>query len=72
MDMKSPNIRYLSKATLIVLLFLSVACSTVPVTGRKSLNILPDSELLSMSLQQYNDVLKKSKLSNDPTKIQMV
>jgi predicted Zn-dependent protease len=72
MDMKSPNIRYLSKATLIVLLFLSVACSTVPVTGRKSLNILPDSELLSMSLQQYNDVLKKSKLSNDPTKIQIV
>jgi predicted Zn-dependent protease len=70
--MKSPNIRYLSKATLIVLLLLSIGCSTVPVTGRKSLNILPDSELLSMSLQQYDDVLKKSKLSNDPAKIQMV
>jgi predicted Zn-dependent protease len=71
-EMKTPNIRYLSKATLIVLLLLSVGCATVPVTGRKSLNILPDSELLSMSLQQYNDVLKKSKLSNDPAKIQMV
>ncbi len=71
-DMKSPNIRYPSKATFIVLLLLSVGCATVPVTGRKSLNILPDSELLSMSLQQYDDVLKKSKLSNDPAKIQMV
>jgi predicted Zn-dependent protease len=70
--MKSPSIRHLSKATLIVLLSLSVGCSTVPVTGRKSLNILPDSELLSMSLQQYNDVLKKSKLSNDPAKVRMV
>jgi predicted Zn-dependent protease len=70
--MKSPNIRYLLKATLIALLLLPVGCATVPVTGRKSLNILPDSELLSMSLQQYNDVLKKSKLSNDPAKIQMV
>jgi predicted Zn-dependent protease len=71
-DVKRPNFHYLSKATLIVLLFLSVGCSTVPVTGRKSLNILPDSELLSMSLQQYDDVLKKSKLSNDLIKIRML
>jgi len=70
--MKSSNIRYLSKAAFIALLLLLVGCSTVPVTGRKSLNILPDSELLSMSLQQYNDVLKKSKLSNDPAKVHMV
>src|SRR5512143_2615922 len=70
--MKSSNVRYLSKATLIVLLLLSVGCGTVPVTGRKSLNVLPDSELTSMSLQQYDDVLKKSKLSNDPARIRMV
>ena len=71
-DMKSSNIRYFLKTTLIVLLLLSVGRATVPVTGRKSLNILPDSELLSISLQQYDDVLKKSKLSNDPAKIHMV
>ena len=70
--MKSPNVRYLSKGTSIALLLLIVGCATVPVTGRKSLNILPDSELLSMSLQQYDDALKKSKLSKDPAKIQMV
>ena len=72
MVMKSSNIGYLSNATLIALLLLIVGCATVPVTGRKSLNILPDSELLSMSLQEYKDVLKKSKLSNDPAEVQMV
>ena len=72
MDMKSSNIRYLLKTTLIALLLFLAGCTTVPVTGRKSLNILPDSELLSMSLEQYNDVLKKSKLSNDPAKVHMV
>jgi len=72
MIMKSPKIGYLSNAALIALLLLIVGCATVPVTGRKSLNILPDSELLSMSLQEYKDVLKKSKLSNDPAEVQMV
>jgi predicted Zn-dependent protease len=53
-------------------LFLLLACATVPLTGRKGLRLIPDSELLSLSFQQYSDVLKKSKLSNDPEKVQMV
>ncbi len=53
-------------------LFLLFACATVPLTGRKSLRLIPDSELLSLSFQQYADVLRKSKLSNDPVKVQMV
>ncbi len=48
------------------------ACATVPITERRSLQILPDSELSTMSLQQYSEVLKKSKLSGDPQKVQMV
>ena len=32
----------------------------------------PDSELSTLSLQQYSEVLKKSKLSGDPQKVQMV
>ena len=53
----------------LVLLF---ACATVPLTERRSLRLLPDSELLSLSLQQYSEVLKKSKLSNDPVRTHMV
>jgi len=53
-------------------LFLLFACATVPLTGRKSLRLIPDSELLSLSFQQYSDILRKSKLSNDLVKVQMV
>jgi len=63
---------HLLRAWTMGLLFMLSACATVPVTGRKSLHILPDSQLVSMSLDQYNTVLKKSKLSNDPEKVQMV
>ena len=45
-----------------LLLFYVVACAEVPITHRKSLHLVPDSELLTMSLQQYSEVLKKSKL----------
>ena len=48
------------------------ACATVPITERRSLQILPDSELATLSLQQYSEILKKSKLSADPRKVQMV
>jgi predicted Zn-dependent protease len=61
-----------SRAWAMGLLIVLFACATVPVTGRRSLNILPDSQLLSMSLDEYNKVLQKSKLSRDPAKIQMV
>jgi predicted Zn-dependent protease len=53
------------------LLFL-FACATVRLTERKTLRLIPDSELVSLSFQQYSEVLKKSKLSNDPVKVHMV
>jgi len=41
------------------------ACSTVPITGRKQLNIIPDSEMLSMSFQQYDQFLQENPKSTD-------
>jgi predicted Zn-dependent protease len=38
------------------------SCSTVPLTGRQQLNLIPGSEMLSMSGQQYNDFLKANKV----------
>jgi predicted Zn-dependent protease len=49
-----------------------VACAEVPITGRQSLHMVPDSELLSLSLQQYGDVIRKSKLSDDSEKVALV
>jgi len=59
-------------ATLLGALLWLSACATVPITERKSLNLVSDSELLSLSMEQYNQVLRKSKLSTDPEKVQMV
>jgi predicted Zn-dependent protease len=52
--------------------FVLYACATVPITERTSLHLLPDSDLVAMSLQQYDKVLKESKLSQDSQKVQMV
>jgi len=52
--------------------FLIVSCASAPVTERRGLHLVPDSELTSMSLQEYNKVLKSSKLSADTTKVAMV
>lgn len=63
----------LSRHLLIVLalLFLS-GCSTVPITGRSQLNLIPGSSMLSMSLQQYDQFLKEHKLSSDQEQTRMV
>lgn len=45
--------------------WLSVQCATVPVTGRKQLLIMPESEMVQMSLTSYQDFLKENKLSED-------
>lgn len=63
---------YLLLTGVVATFFLTFACGTVPLTERKSLRLIPDSELLSLSFQQYAEVLKKSKLSNDPVRVQMV
>ena len=56
----------------LIALFLLLECSTVPISGRKQLNIIPQSEMLSMSYQQYDDFLKSNKLSTDQAGTQMV
>ena len=45
--------------------FFFIDCSTVPITGRKQLNLIPTSEVLSMSFQQYDKFLKENKISSD-------
>ena len=39
------------------------SCSTVPLSGRQQLNLLPESQLVAMSLTSYNDFLRGNKLS---------
>ncbi len=55
-----------------ILVFVLISCSTVPLTGRKQLNIIPASTMLSMSFQEYDEFLKNNKLSSNQEKTQMV
>jgi len=57
----------------IILLALMVYyCSTVPITGRSQLNLIPASEINALSFQQYDEFLKTNKLSTDAEKTSMV
>jgi predicted Zn-dependent protease len=55
-----------------LLCFALAACTTVPITGRQQLNLIPDSSMLSMSFQEYDKFLKNHKLSNDREKVALV
>jgi len=59
-------------ALALFLVFLIGSSAAAPVTERRGLHLVPDSELTSMSFQEYNNVLKGSKLSTDVTKVAMV
>lgn len=54
------------------ILLLIVSCAEVPITHRQSLHLVPDSELMTLSYQQYNQVLHKSRLSADTQEEAMV
>jgi predicted Zn-dependent protease len=45
----------------LVILF-AVACAQVPITGRKQLKLLPESELVAMSLTSYNQFLTENEV----------
>ena len=50
-----------------------IGCTKVPITGRRQLNLLPESEMMTMSLAAYQDFLKETPPmgSSDPN-VQMV
>ncbi len=59
------------KKFIVAILIISAvyACSKVPVTGRKQINLVSDSEMNSMSLTSYNEFLTENKgkvLSSGP------
>ncbi|MCU0607578.1 MAG: M48 family metallopeptidase [Candidatus Edwardsbacteria bacterium] len=60
-------------ATLAVIALLALSsCATVPVTGRSQLNLVPDSEMMAMSYQQYGEFIKASRLSQNQSQTAMV
>ena len=56
----------------IVAILLAESCSTVPLTGRSQLSLLPESQMVEMSLTSYDSFLKENKLSNNTTQVATV
>lgn len=69
--------RFLQRNIVVWMCFLTVllaGCTDVAITGRKQLNLVPDSVVNSMALSEYNAFLQspETKLSDDPEKTAMV
>lgn len=64
---------YIKKWILLIgVVILFVKCATVPITGRKQLLLMPENDLVAMSLTSYGDFLKENKLSTNLRNTQRV
>ena len=57
--------------TLLLFVFFA-GCSTVPITGRKQLSLIPESEMIAMGFAAYDDFLKENPPSSDRVNGQVV
>lgn len=54
------------------IILIVASCSTVPITGRKRVNFVPDSQVLPMAFAQYDGFLRENSLSKDVSKTQQI
>ncbi len=64
--------KFVYSITILLFSIVLYQCATVAGTGRKQLNLVSNSELLPMSYDQYNQVLKQSKRSTNKEQTAMV
>lgn len=57
---------------ILFMLIVLETCSTVPLTGRRQLDLVPNSTMLSMSFQQYGQFLKENRVSSNAQQTEMV
>lgn len=55
----------LSSLIILIVAGAMISCSVVPFTNRKQLNILPESELITMGLASYDEFMKSNPPSSD-------
>ena len=64
--------KYISSFIIMLAAFFLFQCATVPITGRRQLNLVSNAEIIPMSFDQYSQVLKDSKLSTDKQQTAMI
>jgi predicted Zn-dependent protease len=60
------------QSLLILIILTSIGCSTVPLTGRRQLSLVPESDVMALSLTEYDKFIKSNKLSTDKNKTALV
>lgn len=64
---------YTERALIMILLVSMVySCSTVPITGRKQVNLLPESEMIAMGFSSYSEFMNTAPLSSNTAMTSMV
>ncbi|WP_347158475.1 M48 family metallopeptidase [Pontibacter chitinilyticus] len=63
---------YKKIVTFSVAVAMLVSCTTVPLTGRRQLNLVSDAEMQQQSYAAYNQFLSENKISNDAQATAMV
>lgn len=66
------NVRSAQFFAFVLLSTILISCATVPITGRRSLNLVSNAELARLSLDSYRKVIDEAELSSDPAQIEMV
>lgn len=64
--------RNIIKVVLISSVLFIEACSTVPLIGRRQVSLLPESNMVEMSLTSYSEFLKENKLSANKVQTEMI
>lgn len=64
--------KYISFCLVMIAAVLANSCSTVPVTGRRQLDLIPASQLMTLSFDSYKQVMKENKLSSNVAWTNMV
>lgn len=66
------NLLNIATAVIVVSLIIFESCSTVPLTGRKQVSLLPESQLIGLSLTNYSEFMTSHKLSQNIAQTKMV
>lgn len=66
------TIRWSIQSLIVLVLLMAIACSTVPLTGRRQLSLVPESDMMALSFTEYDKFIKSNKLSADKDKATMV
>jgi predicted Zn-dependent protease len=57
---------------ILLLSLMTLYCSTVPITGRKQLTLIPESQMASMGEQQYSEFMKTNHVSQNHQQSEMI